>query len=254
MPELDPDLVNLLTIGLLALTVICLLAAISSIGRVRKAIERAAAQREREREERWESAAPSAAGQTAVVAPEPAIERSPEPATTTHASDSASQEPEPTTQEPVVARAEGGPEMVAAGTTGEASSRSEAYGGGASQEPGSSSTVEPAAASSSAATQTSNEPQEQPFERDGRWWFRRGSELLVYDEGTGQWMTAPEERGRHSPLETQPIPTTMSNFTTEPASVSTSASEQHGFWKCPSCGAVNGSTATSCRMCFTARP
>jgi ribosomal protein L40E len=24
-------------------------------------------------------------------------------------------------------------------------------------------------------------------------------------------------------------------------------------WKCPNCGAVNGSTATSCRMCFTAR-
>ena len=27
-----------------------------------------------------------------------------------------------------------------------------------------------------------------------------------------------------------------------------------GHWKCPTCGAVNGSTATSCRMCFTARP
>jgi hypothetical protein len=29
---------------------------------------------------------------------------------------------------------------------------------------------------------------------------------------------------------------------------------QQGFWKCPTCGAVNGSTATSCRMCFAARP
>jgi hypothetical protein len=253
MPELDPDLVNLLTIGLLALTVICLLAAISSIGRVRKAIERAAAQREQEREERWESATAPAAAQAAAVEPEPAIERSPEPATT-HASGSASQEPKPAAEEPVGATAEGGPGVVAAGTTTEASSRSEAYAGGASQEGGSSSAVEPAAASSSAATQTANEPQEQPFERDGRWWFRRGSELLVYDEGTGQWMTAPEDRGRHSPLETQPIPTTMSNVATEPGTAGTSASEQHGFWKCPSCGAVNGSTATSCRMCFTARP
>ena len=26
------------------------------------------------------------------------------------------------------------------------------------------------------------------------------------------------------------------------------------FWKCPSCGAVNGSTATTCRMCFSERP
>jgi hypothetical protein len=30
--------------------------------------------------------------------------------------------------------------------------------------------------------------------------------------------------------------------------------EQTGsFWKCASCGAINGSTATSCRMCFTPR-
>ena len=25
-------------------------------------------------------------------------------------------------------------------------------------------------------------------------------------------------------------------------------------WKCPACGVINGSTATSCRMCFAARP
>ena len=37
----------------------------------------------------------------------------------------------------------------------------------------------------------SQEPQEQPFERDGRWWFRRGDELLVYEERTGQWVGAP---------------------------------------------------------------
>ena len=32
------------------------------------------------------------------------------------------------------------------------------------------------------------------------------------------------------------------------------ASGAGGFWKCPSCGAVNGSTASTCRMCFAARP
>ena len=26
------------------------------------------------------------------------------------------------------------------------------------------------------------------------------------------------------------------------------------FWKCATCGAVNGSTTASCRMCFAARP
>jgi hypothetical protein len=259
MPELDPDLVNLLTIGLLAVIVILLLVAISSIGRVRKAIERAAAQRERQREDRWESAAPSAAAQTGTVEPEPAIERSPEPAASTRAADSSSQEQEPATAEPVGATAGGGgPGAVTAGTaagaTAAGSSRGEAYAGGTSEGAVSSSTAEPAAASTTASTQTTNEPQEQPFERDGRWWFRRGSELLVYDEGTGQWMTAPEERGRHSPMETQPIPTTISNVATESSTGEASVSEQHGFWKCPSCGAVNGSTATSCRMCFTARP
>ncbi|HYP22470.1 MAG TPA: hypothetical protein VEV43_02755, partial [Actinomycetota bacterium] len=30
------------------------------------------------------------------------------------------------------------------------------------------------------AASAEDDPQEQPFERDGRWWFRRGDELLVY--------------------------------------------------------------------------
>ncbi|HEX2049587.1 MAG TPA: hypothetical protein VHJ34_03020 [Actinomycetota bacterium] len=87
-----------------------------------------------------------------------------------------------------------------------------------------------------------DEPHEQPFERDGRWWFRRGSELLVYDERAQEWVQAPVDAGAAQP-----------GAATE--EVAAAPSEGAGsFWKCPNCGAVNGSTATSCRMCFSARP
>jgi Zn-finger in Ran binding protein and others len=104
------------------------------------------------------------------------------------------------------------------------------------------------------------DPQEQPFERDGRWWFRRGDELLVYDEQTGQWMAAAgdtggasaalggaESGGAAAAVATQARPATYSDQE-QIGAYST------GFWKCPACGAVNGSTATSCRMCFSVRP
>lgn len=83
-------------------------------------------------------------------------------------------------------------------------------------------------------------PEEQPFERDGRWWFKRGNEMLVYDEQTGQWKPAPAQDF---------APTSAAGTTGEPADTA-----QGGFWKCPSCGAVNGSTSATCRMCFTPRP
>lgn len=106
------------------------------------------------------------------------------------------------------------------------------------------------------------DPQEQPFERDGRWWFRRGDELLVYEEQTGQWVAAPE------PSKSGSVAAPSTGGAATPAQGESSSEsqgaaggqvttqlEQAGtFWKCPSCGAVNGSTATSCRMCFTARP
>jgi hypothetical protein len=147
---------------------------------------------------------------------------------------------------------------------------------------------------------------EQPFEKDGRWWFRRDGELLVYDEQRGEWQPAPEEEpdepwsGQSVAAESAPT----STWATEPAqtetaeqpvtsawdSPATSAPEptetaapvqsadvthpldeprpgepgydgpdveqpaQMSHWKCPSCGVINGSTATSCRMCFAARP
>lgn len=116
------------------------------------------------------------------------------------------------------------------------------------------------------AGSVAEEPQEQPFERDGRWWFRRGDELLVYEERTGQWVAAPPaqtagtgvatEAAEQAPEERAPVEETH-----QPQADQTQSEGAHQFpeepgpfWKCPTCGAVNGSTATSCRMCFTQRP
>jgi hypothetical protein len=112
-----------------------------------------------------------------------------------------------------------------------------------------------------------DEPQEQPFERDGRWWFRRGDELLVYDEQTGQWLPAPAATVTASIAQSVQGSAGTASVATETRTASVqdlqagselsgqaSSEPSGGFWKCPSCGAVNGSTATSCRMCFSARP
>ncbi|MDQ3662342.1 MAG: hypothetical protein M3454_15060 [Actinomycetota bacterium] len=89
------------------------------------------------------------------------------------------------------------------------------------------------------AADLSGMPEEQPFERGGRWWFKRGQELLVYEEQTAQWVPAPA--------------TEIPAAEPEPGPVGGPAT-QSGFWRCPSCGAINGSTASTCRMCFAARP
>ena len=179
---------------------------------------------------------------------------------------------------------------------------------------------------------------DRPFERAGRWYFRRGGELLVYEEGTGEWIpatgaaaetpsSAPASRPREDTsvqaqaeevaAATEPAPATAvterepepetagsaseaapveqaddatertpstsfggqpvavvedpgsledselapdpggaaSDFeVTEAREADALAQQAESFWKCPSCGAVNGSTASSCRMCFTPRP
>jgi hypothetical protein len=172
-----------------------------------------------------------------------------------------------------------------------------------------------AAAAEGAST---DDDSERPFERGGRWYFRRGGELLVYEEGTGEWVPAPEgespvseavqreaeaveastepavaevaeerERVAAEPSTSfagQPLAAAEEEVATlggEPAgdqgaAVATGFEEPGGgavdleeaataadepvaraaesFWKCDSCGAINGSTATTCRMCFAARP
>ncbi len=123
------------------------------------------------------------------------------------------------------------------------------------------------------------EPEEKPFERDGRWWFRRDDELLVYDDASGEWL--PSDAGPHESsfvIARDPAPAAAvdpgGDLSRETASVATkereAVSEEAGqgfpegeateqlaassFWKCATCGAVNGSTSASCRMCFAARP
>jgi hypothetical protein len=106
-------------------------------------------------------------------------------------------------------------------------------------------------------------PEEEPFERAGRWWFKRGSELLVYNEQTGDWMPSPTPLPIDSAASVEEVaPDATVEQTIAEISVSeeeagpelTRPTTQQGFWKCPSCGAVNGSTAATCRMCFAARP
>jgi hypothetical protein len=123
------------------------------------------------------------------------------------------------------------------------------------------------------------EPEEKPFRRDGRWWFRRDDELLVYDDASGEWL--PSDGGpREASFVIAPDPAPAAavepglDLSRETASVATKeretvsegagqifpegdATEQlaaSSFWKCATCGAVNGSTSASCRMCFAARP
>jgi hypothetical protein len=233
VPELDQDLVNLIMLGLLGLIVLELLGVMGSLRRNRKAIDRLA--KARERDNSW-TALPSVGARSEEAYGAQPAEARPQPAR-------ASQEPQPmpVRREAEPAYSGSSAQTGAQGGTGEP--------GGATPSAASSSMTAQAEAPSGASS-ASQDPQEQPFERDGRWWFRRGSELLLYDEATGQWLPAPSGPGGASSA-TQPMPTTISDVSGASAA---QPSGDQGFWKCPSCGAVNGSTATTCRMCFTARP
>ncbi len=99
-----------------------------------------------------------------------------------------------------------------------------------------------------------DDPQEEPFQREGRWWFRRGDELLLYDEATGQWQPAPEVALPGQPASMPAAQQATQQAATATAPMSTVADQAASFWKCATCGAVNGSTAATCRMCFAARP
>jgi hypothetical protein len=177
----------------------------------------------------------------------------------------------------------------------------------------------------------------QPFQREGRWWFRSGDDLLVFDETTSEWRL-PDDDGADEEAAAESIPaakapaidrsaarTELGALTDEkkkasreevetgfvsvvdaereavaarsaapveaaeeetgvletvPAAAAepgpsepavtpmdtTELEETHAgpaehetvggvhYWKCPSCGVVNGRTASICRMCFVPRP
>jgi ribosomal protein L40E len=244
MPELDPDLVRILTLSLLGVIILVLLFVLSSLSRIRRDVTDAL--------ERFRSAgadagpAEAARPDTEAAQAEPArAEASPAQAGAVHAEAAAA------------ALEAAGPGVVAA-EPAEHAREPEPEPVAAEQQPVAAVESEPAVESQAAAVE---EPQEQPFERDGRWWFRRGDELLVYDEATGQWIASPQEAApAAAPQPAGAMATTISGVSgasqvaqqREPQAAA--EPEAAGFWKCPSCGAVNGSTATSCRMCFAARP
>ncbi|HET7738078.1 MAG TPA: hypothetical protein VFK32_05845 [Tepidiformaceae bacterium] len=229
---MDIDLFQGILLGLLAIGLVVLIALLATLGGIRKALERGSAT----------AVAPVNSG----TQPTPA--EAPERVEPVAAAAAVT----PTDQEP-----EGVPEAQPAASTQADTIRAVLSQHGV--QPSTATAATPAAepASVVAAHIDTDEPEEEPFQRDGRWWFKRGGELLVYNEATAEW--EPAERPTHWPAggttsSTAPVaaiaPSLASTATTAQAAVSSAGSG----WKCPSCGAINGSTAASCRMCFTARP
>jgi hypothetical protein len=240
---MDENLFQLVTVGLLGITLLVLLVTLLTLNKLAKKVEGGAPSRaEPPYQGEDEAGAPPgqvalASSQQATSTPEPAAQESTSPA-------ARAQEPEP-----VVEHKE--PEVVGAAAQVE-EVRPVAAAEPAVQEP------EPAPTS----TGFEDAPEEQPFERDGRWWFKRGDELLVYDEQSGQWESAPAGTTAAGAAAAPVVPAADSGWEqgsgspaaggeAEPAQA---AQDPGSFWKCPSCGAVNGSTATSCRMCFAPKP
>lgn len=248
---MDTDLFQGVLLGLLAVGLIVLIALLATLGGIKRALEQRSSERDEasfagvgarpqpqgseagaERRDETEEPAPSAAqgytGAGSYATPRGSQETSHAPAAGAQADTIRS-----------VLAAEG----VTEGTAAEAAPAAE------SEE----------SAVDSAFAAHADDPQEEPFQRDGRWWFRRGDELLLYDEATGQWQPAPEGAGQ------TPAPGGAGGAAGAPASQGAAAATQTAgtpavadqvatYWKCPTCGAVNGSTAATCRMCFAARP
>lgn len=230
MPDIDTELFQMIALGLMALMLLVMLLVLNAVGKVSKTLREVASAPQGEHAgvatpQAQATAAPAEAHAPQITSyqgqpqaapsyqqqqqPEAQPQTQPAPAVQSHAPAPSHAQPHADTQ-PIPA-AWGGPPETAAPA------------------PQPAVTHEPI-------------PEEQPFERDGRWWYKRGAEMLVYDEATGQWQPAPSD----NPL-------------SRAASAGSGGGEQPldtsaGFWKCASCGAVNGATASTCRMCFAAKP
>jgi hypothetical protein len=237
---MDENLFQLVTVGLLGVTLLVLLVTLLTLNKLTKKIEEGTPSGSRAP---YEAEAPTGAppGQVALAPTDEAATPEPAAATpdvATQASSSPAtdtgQEHEPVveqTEPEVASRAEDLTPVEQTGTSDQES--------------------QPAA-----RTGFEDAPEEQPFERDGRWWFKRGDELLVYDEQSGQWEAAPPNATTTSPAPVVPggDQTAASQAASQEAEPARAAEDPGSFWKCTSCGAVNGSTATSCRMCFAPKP
>jgi hypothetical protein len=284
---MDTDLFQTLAIVLLAVITALAFLAYIALARLRKVLEERAAQPTFEQPTPSDAfAAPATAAATPQAsAPSPAAEERPEDerapaasaaaATEPAADEAAGPAPAEAERAPVLRADEGREEQERAAVAAQAfakereqpaEERAEPVGaprGDSSADVGTAAFEEVGAEAATGYEGYEDEPQEQPFERDGRWWFRRGDELLVYDEQTGQWMPAPSRTASGVAASEFPGGGTAMATETRTSSYSESVSGRAearssesagGFWKCQSCGAVNGSTATSCRMCFSPRP
>ena len=251
MPELDPDVFEWLAVGLLGLILLVLLLTLLTLGRIRRAVERSGEVEELGRIRR--------AVERSVEVVESAARREP----SGHAVPSAAADDRP-------AEADGPLDTGAylrAESARRASAEREPLSEQAAQVEPAAETREQAAIPARHEPPAQQEPEEQPFERDGRWWFRRDGELLVYDERTGQWGPAPEQDpastvvsstytgaplgGAAGPGGHQETDVTSVLPVQSPASSSEQSVSEASFWKCRSCGAINTQEASSCRMCFT---
>lgn len=225
---MDGDLFKFVLLGLVALTVIVLVAILASLGAIRKALEQRAFQAGPEQAGAQPAHTSLGMGTTPAESAAPA-------AGSGHASSIKGVLEQHGMQEA---------QQAPAGT-------SLLSGAAAAQDP----TPQVGVVDSVFAAHA-DDPQEEPFQRDGRWWFRRGNELLLYDEATGQWQAAPGQTlGTTSSSDPSAgAARTQSVATTATQAAPGLADAVASYWKCPTCGAVNGSTAATCRMCFAARP
>ena len=239
---MNTDLYQSLVVALLGAIAVLLIVAIATLARMRKTLESNASANVSSRP--LGSTEPAGAS-TFPEAREPAAGGGDRAGTVA-----------PEASEPAGRREQAG--AVAAGTASSGGEASEAPRGGEAGGP--EATQEQVTVAES--ERVDDEPQEQPYERDGRWWYRRGEELLVYDEQTGQWLqvegparssgytdTATGEQASYGGAEA--LTGTIEHAQESPV---VRAETSGAFWKCPSCGAINGATSSSCRMCFATRP
>lgn len=253
MPQIDQDLYQLLVLVLGALNLLVLLLAVSQLSKIRgtlaappaaaRAFEPAGLETQTAAPaagtaETAGSHTPAATGRRAEPEPQQA-RREPEPQPALAAQPAGGYAPEPAslyTEEPASVYGSGGAPASTEPAAQEPAAQQPVQAQPAAQEPVQDQPVQ--------QTVPADEPQEQPFERDGRWWFRRGDELLVYEESTGQWVPAPVQAApapSPAPAQTQAV-------------TAQGEAESGAFWRCPQCGAVNGATAATCRMCFSPKP
>lgn len=236
---MDGDLFQIILLGLIALGLIIGVALLATLGGVRRALEERASQTASEPPVDLTPDAEQAAPAGEVAAAEAG---STSTASTTTGS-------EADTIRGVLERhgLQGGQAAAAPSTAADAA----AYEPAVSQEVGREQTAD------SVFAAHADDPQEEPFQRDGRWWFRRGDELLLYDEASGQWQPSPGDApgAGAASAGTPGTPATETHPVATQAQATPAVADQVAtYWKCPTCGAVNGSTAATCRMCFAARP